>query len=88
VRTCLGKIRIRSLSLGGISFVSTPLSLGETEFVFTVGDHYVVVFTLDDAARTPLEVGIRVCHMHGQAVGAAFVDDTPYNYDLDFYLTS
>jgi hypothetical protein len=87
-RTCRGEIRIYSLALGGLSFLPTTPALGEKAPLLTVGDHYIVVFTLDNAESTPLEMGICIRHIHGHAVGAAFTDDTPYSYDLDFYLTS
>ena len=72
-------IVIVDLSVGGIGFVSPDLELRE-------GQICTVIFKLDDATQTAVTEDVIVRNIRGNAVGAEFVTNGGYNFDLDFYL--
>ena len=78
--TILATITIIDLSLGGVRF-ATHLSR------LQVGEHYRIVFRLDDPLQTEIreDIAIRIVHTDG-TLGVEFLHPECYD-ELDFYLT-
>lgn len=76
----LTSVTITDLSLKGVGFES-PQRVIEVEHLYRLN------FRLDDAEQTEIEEDIVVGNVQdGQRVGAAFLYQGGYNFELDFYL--
>jgi hypothetical protein len=68
-----------TISVGGVGFVSHLNDI-------TVGDKFRVRFCLDNEAQALVDEEILVCNILKGVIGAEFVQQDYYNFDLDFYL--
>ena len=75
----LAKVKVVDLSLSGVGFKAPGAA-------FEVGQTLALTFYLDDAAKTPITEDVVIQNMRGDVVGAEFVNQDTYNFDLDFYL--
>jgi hypothetical protein len=76
----LATVTILDLSLGGVGFVSPQRAIKMEE-------RFTLIFRLDDDCRTTIREDIVVRSVtDSQHVGAEFLYQEHYNFDLDFYL--
>lgn len=75
----IAAVTVSSISVGGIGFVADDIAP-------QVGDVYTISFHLDDDRGTTVYEDIVVRNLRGEVVGAEFVGQGSYNFDLDFYL--
>jgi hypothetical protein len=75
----LDDVTLVTISVGGVGFVSHLNDI-------TVGDKFRVRFSLDNDAQTLVDEEIRVRNILKEVIGAEFVQQDYYNFDLDFYL--
>jgi hypothetical protein len=76
----LASVTITSLSVSGVGFtLCTPLPLQS-------GEHYDLIFFLDDADHTLIFETIVIRRVQDREVGVDFCLEEPYHSALDFYL--
>jgi hypothetical protein len=76
----LTEVNILNLSLGGVGFVAPQHDI-------QVDERFTLCFHLDDACHTRIQEDIVVRNVTGpQIIGAEFLSEGRYNFDLDFYL--
>ena len=76
----LASLTVTSLSVSGVGFtLCTPLPIQS-------GEHYDVIFFLDDANRTLIFETIVMRRVEDREVGAEFCLEDAYHSALDFYL--
>jgi hypothetical protein len=76
----LASLTITSLSVSGVGFtLRTPLPVQS-------GEHYDVIFFLDDANHTLIFETTVIRRVEDTEVGAEFCLEDPYHSALDFYL--
>ena len=76
----LASLTVTSLSVSGVGFtLRTPLTVRS-------GEHYDVIFWLDDADRTLIFETIVMRRVEDREVGAEFCLEDAYHSALDFYL--
>lgn len=75
----LDDVTLATISVGGVGFVSHLDDI-------TVGDKFRIRFSLDNEAQTLVDEEIMVRNIIKGIIGAEFVQQDYYNFDLDFYL--
>jgi hypothetical protein len=75
----IDQVIITDVSMGGISFM--------TNLHMSVGEIYKISFSLDDQYESDVKEDIKIKYVKNKDVGAEFIEEEKYNYDLDFYLT-
>lgn len=78
-RSTQAQITIVDLSLSGVGFKAPGVTLEE-------GQTFILTFYLDNEAKTAVTEDIVVRHIRGDLIGAEFVNQDTYNFDLDFYM--
>ncbi len=77
----LTDVMIVDLSLGGLSFISHHHTIEKDE-------PFTICFCLDDECQSEIREEITVKSLKEQnQIGAEFLYNDTYNFDLDFYLT-
>ncbi len=75
----IAEIIVTSLSVGGVGFTTNGITP-------QVSDIYTISFSLDDDTRTTVREDIIVRNLRDAIIGAEFIGQGSYNFDLDFYL--
>lgn len=73
------QITIVNLSLSGVGFKAPGMA-------FQVGQTFSLTFQLDDAANTAIAEDVVIRSTRHDVIGAEFVNQDTYNFDLDFYM--
>jgi hypothetical protein len=75
----LAQVTIVNISLNGVGFKAPGMTLD-------IGQAFTLTFYLDDEAKTPVTEDIVIRNLRSEVIGAEFVNQDTYNFDLDFYM--